>query len=194
MSDKKRKRKKKKVQEMPILHSALYDHARKGMTRKILALDLAKNTGWAMYDDRDGLCSGVWKFRGSPGARWTTLYSRIIDKDPDVIVYEESGNWRGNSAVRCYHGWLTAVEMAAELLGAYVVGLHANSLKKWSTGDGRATKAEMIRTANEQWPGVDIIDNNHADALCLLTWAIWRGDDVPGLRLDRLNYINGNHR
>jgi len=44
-------------------------------------------------------------------------------------------------------------------------------VKKHATGKGNASKAQMIEAARERW-GVDVRDDNEADALCVLAWAL----------------------
>ena len=47
------------------------------------------------------------------------------------------------------------------------------TIKKHATGKGNAGKAEMIAAATAR--GFDPVDDNHADALALLDWAMTQG-------------------
>jgi Holliday junction resolvasome RuvABC endonuclease subunit len=48
------------------------------------------------------------------------------------------------------------------------------TVKKHATGKGNAKKFEMVRAAREKWPGQHINDDNQADALHVLDWAMNR--------------------
>ena len=47
----------------------------------------------------------------------------------------------------------------------------ATEIKKFFTGKGNAKKADMIEEAKRRFPEINIIDDNHADALALLELA-----------------------
>lgn len=78
-----------------------------------------------------------------------------------------------------YHSYLIQFAMlsnfliAADDLGAdsKYQAIAPSTLKKLTTGYGRASKEEMIAAA-EEWTGVPIYDDNEADAVCLLKHAL----------------------
>lgn len=153
-----------------------------------LALDLATNTGWALLD-RDGrLTSGVQTFdlkRGeSKGMRflrfrkWLTeilqlgqLGKSFSEKEPGIIIFEQAHHRGGNATELCV-GLVTDVLAEAARYGLEHMPVHTGALKRWSTGKGNAGKPEMIAKATELFPDVQIIDDNHADALMLLKYGL----------------------
>ena len=50
-------------------------------------------------------------------------------------------------------------------------GVGVGTIKKHATGNGHAKKDAMILAATLKWPDINIIDDNHADALWLLDYA-----------------------
>ena len=154
----------------------------------ILALDLATKTGWALQD-RDGqILSGVKEFplkRGeSRGIRFLRFRKwlreiletgnfgcRFCDNTPGVIVYEQAHH-RGGYATEVAVGLVTDVLAEAAREGIEHMSVHSGTLKKATTGSGRSSKADMIAQVKLWYPNTHIIDDNHADALCLLNYGI----------------------
>ena len=147
---------------------------------KILALDLATKTGWAVYGSHitdKKVVSGVQVFdvkRGeSPGMRFLrcrSFLNELFDMArPNVIVYEQAHH-RGGAATRCGVGLVTVVlEFAAQHKIA-TMSVHSATLKKWATGSGRANKGDMIKTCISR--GYQPQDDNEADAILLLLYAV----------------------
>lgn len=156
------------------------------MALPVLALDLATATGWAMIDREGRLASGVQKFelkRGeSKGMRFLRfrkwlremlelgqLGKEYSDTEPGLIAYEQAHH-RGGAATELAVGLVTDVLAEAAGAGLEHMPIHTGALKKWATGKGNAGKPAMIAKAEELFPKIDIIDDNHADALLLLSF------------------------
>ena len=147
----------------------------------ILALDLGTKTGWAIryagavesgvqvFDVKRGESSGMRYIRFN---RWLemTLRPDISPKTPTLLVYEQT-HQRGGAATEVAAGFATRVQEFAARHGYEHAAVHSGTLKKFATGKGNAGKPEMIAAAREKWPDVEIIDDNHADALWLLEYA-----------------------
>lgn len=143
----------------------------------ILALDIATKTGWAC--NINGKRSGVTEFtlkRGeSPGMRflrarsWLGELFQLLDGKIDVIVYEQAHH-RGGAATAVCVGLATEVQAFAAEHGIELMTVHTATLKKFATGNGRASKANMIQAAKEkEW---NPVDDNEADAVLLLEYSI----------------------
>lgn len=138
---------------------------------KILALDLATKTGYAMNDPD---ISGTENFglrRGeSPGMRYLRFVSwleEIIAKSrPDIIVAEEAHH-RGGAATEVAAGFATHMQSTCAKHGVNHTTRHTGSIKKHATGKGNAGKDEMMAAFVKKW-GVAPKDDNHADAMWLL--------------------------
>jgi hypothetical protein len=157
----------------------------------ILAVDPGSKLGWAL-SMAGTIESGVEDFslrRGeSPGARFlrfrkwladiTELCTRQTGQTLHLIAYEQPHH-RGGHATEVACGFSTRLqEHAAGTSGCECVSIHTATLKKRATGSGRAGKPEMIAAARERW-SLEPTDDNHADALCILAWALDQyGDDV----------------
>lgn len=144
----------------------------------ILALDPAsKLTGWAHSDGT----SGVWNleevsepFESQIAARLTTLQKHLNVWQGcrlDIVVYETPFMGKQATAV-LWGGRLQAtIELWCYHSGVYCRGRSPSEIKKHACGKGNAKKLDMFKKAIKKWPDLDIIDDNHADALWLLDLA-----------------------
>lgn len=169
--------------------------------RSILSLDLGTTTGWAVRS-RDGLiCSGSQSFkpqrfegggmrylrfqrwlaefanpaaerlkdiRAAIGAQETPFDDNLID----LIVFEEVRRHAGVDAAHAYGGFLGHLQLFGESRKIPYEGVPVGTIKKHATGKGNANKLLMI--AAMQGLGYSPVDDNEADALALLHYAIER--------------------
>ena len=141
---------------------------------KILALDMATKTGWATYPSR---ISGVENLKRRPGESRGMLFLRfdawleemITLHRPGLIVYERP-HARGRAANEILNGLLAYLTAACEKFGVEYTDCPSTTLKKFATGRGNASKEEMISACVQKIQPPE--DDNHADALWLLEWAI----------------------
>jgi Holliday junction resolvasome RuvABC endonuclease subunit len=142
---------------------------------KILALDLATRTGWALGDSAR-YESGAETFdlrRGeSPGMRYLR-FSRWLDEvltaELDLVVYEQPFIMRSGMAAEIALGFATRVQQRCAVVEVPHAAPNGMTLKKWTTGSGRAGKPEMLEAVARRWRRVD--DHNEADAVALLHYA-----------------------
>lgn len=150
---------------------------------KILALDLATKTGWALLANgittsgvigvANGMKKADDKHPGKPFAsfqKW--IHPIVLFERPDVIVYEEVYRWMSSHAANCYNGYRATMLAEAWMSGAYsipCIGYSPPSIKKHFTGHGHAKKADMIAEAERRWPSLEIIDDNQVDAIAILS-------------------------
>lgn len=154
--------------------------------RRILALDLGTNTGWAtnaMLHDVKRRCasrSGVVTFDGEiSGWRYLAfkqwLDNKLKSDRIDHVVYEETFSKSAYSS-RILHGFLAMVQFtyAERWLDddrrLTMAKVHANTLKKFATENGHASKDLMISKYREKF-GYLPADDDEADALWLLEYA-----------------------
>ncbi len=143
---------------------------------KILTLDCGTHTGWA-FGDGKVIESGVQAFdlkRGeSPGMRYirfNAFLRELLDLlEPEVVVYEMAHH-RGGAATELMAGMTTRILEACAARKIDHSSVHSMTLKKAVAGSGRAEKHDMIMAANNYF-GLSIIDDNQADAVCILIWA-----------------------
>jgi Holliday junction resolvasome RuvABC endonuclease subunit len=134
---------------------------------KILALDIATNTGW-----KTKTSSGVWNLkpnRGeSEGMRVVRFKSKVKEliqlEEINIISYERPAGMHKSSI-------MVASEMVGVLkdlcieLGIELACYSANEIKKFATGKGNAGKPAMIQAAIDL--GYNPKDDNEADAIHL---------------------------
>ena len=122
---------------------------------KILALDLGSTTGWAMIKEGKVFQHGERTFKGNRGVRFEAmrkwLKSMTAHDHPELIIFERPF-CRGLHATRSLWGMAAIAEAAAVWRGIPSLDIVPSTLKKWATGNGRASKAEMIAAAYRLQP------------------------------------------
>ncbi|MBF0108735.1 MAG: hypothetical protein HQL76_06130 [Magnetococcales bacterium] len=156
------------------------DAIRKGM---ILALDLGSKTGWALgAPGGRPIMSGTDEFRlgrFEGGGMVFLRFTRWLDEVRNLTVpagglkavcFEEVRRHIGTTAAHVYGGFLAHLTAWAEANQIPYQGVPVGTIKRHATGKGNANKAAMIAAmkAKGHRPG----DDNEADALALLHWAL----------------------
>ena len=145
----------------------------------ILALDLGTTTGWAIQQEGETVVSGTKAFK--PGrfdgggmrylrfANWLTEFNDYAGPF-ETIWFEEVRNHKGVDAAHAYGGFLATLTAWAEKQSIPYAGVSVGTIKKHATGQGNANKDAMIEAAKAR--GFKPQDDNEADAIALLFWAI----------------------
>lgn len=138
----------------------------------ILALDLATKCGYA-----SNFGSGVWDLKPrtteSAGIRYVKFEICLSEHPrPDVVVYEEVHAHMGVDAAHVYGGLQAVLQSWCIRQGIEYRGVGVATIKKFATGNHQAKKERMINAAIEAFPKINIIDDNHADALWLWQYAV----------------------
>ena len=149
------------------------------MTTTILALDLGTTTGWALRGSDSHLASGSERFRPQrfEGGgmrflrfkRWLTEIKQSCD-GIGCLYFEEVRRHVGVDAAHAYGGFLATLTAWCEHHEIPYQGVPVGTIKKHATGKGNAGKADVIAAIRAR--GHVPIDDNEADALALLHWAI----------------------
>ena len=152
----------------------------------VLALDLGTATGWALRDAEGAITSGTASFRPdrfSGGGmrflrfkRWLTEV-RNTAGGIDAVYLEEVRRHAGTSAGQVYGGWLAILSAWCEHHGIPYQGVPVGTIKRHVTGKGNASKEAVIAAVRDR--GFVPADDNEADALALLLWAIEAGAGAP---------------
>jgi len=146
---------------------------------KYLALDLGTNTGWAISAGGLVVTSGTITFKNDRwqggGMRflrfkhwlneWQVSNNRI-----DAVFVEEVRRHLGVDAAHCYGGFLAILTAWCEHHQIPYQGVPVGTIKRHATGKGNASKDEVIAAVRAL--GHPVTDDNEADALALLHWAI----------------------
>jgi hypothetical protein len=150
----------------------------------VLALDLGTCTGWALRDRSGRICSGSQPFRPQryEGGgmrflrfqRWLTELSQSPSSPGqlliDQVVCEEVRRHAGVDAAHAYGGFLGQLGSFCEHHRIPYQGVPVGTIKRFITGKGNASKEQVI--AAVRGLGHSPVDDNEADALALLHWAI----------------------
>jgi hypothetical protein len=147
--------------------------------RSLLALDLGSTLGWAVRLPDGTVTSGTATFRpgrfegGGMGwlrfRRW--LDSMASSAGPlGSVVFEEVRRHAGTTAAHVYGGFLAHLTAWCEGAGVPYQGVPVGTIKRFATGKGNAPKDAVIAAMRAR--GFTPADDNEADALALLLWAI----------------------
>lgn len=145
----------------------------------LLALDLGSTLGWAVRLGDGTITSGTATFRpgrfegGGMGwlrfRRW--LDGMAAGAGPlGSIIFEEVRRHAGTTAAHVYGGFLAHLTAWCEATRVPYQGVPVATIKRFATGKGNADKQAVI--AAMQARGFSPADDNEADALALLLWAV----------------------
>jgi len=147
--------------------------------RCILALDLGTTTGWALRGYDGLITTGTVNFKpgryDGGGMRYLRFINWLTELDRltgpiATIWFEEVRNHKGVDAAHVYGGLMASLTSWAELRGIPYDGVPVGTIKRHATGKGNANKQAMIDAACAR--GFSPADDNEADAIAILLWAI----------------------
>jgi Holliday junction resolvasome RuvABC endonuclease subunit len=146
-----------------------------------LTLDLGTATGWAARDEKGFVFSGVQTFplnRGeSVGMRFLRFRGWLVkmfqDTKANVIAYEQAIPFHKSACSgELAHGFAAILQAECADRGLECLIVTPPELKKFATGKGNSKKDEMLAAARVVFPDITVLDDNHADALHLLRFAV----------------------
>jgi Holliday junction resolvasome RuvABC endonuclease subunit len=145
----------------------------------ILALDLGTTTGWALRTADGLITSGAVSFRPSRydggGMRYVRFRAWLDQLARDAgplasIHFEEVRRHIGTDAAHLYGGFLATLTAWCEQQDVAYQGAPVGTIKRFVTGRGNADKAAVIAAVRAR--GFSPADDNEADAIAILLWAI----------------------
>ena len=145
----------------------------------ILAIDLGTTTGWALRSASGPITHGFIAFRpqrfeggGMRFLRFKRWLSEVRASADDIhaVYFEEVRRHAGVDAAHVYGGLMATLTAWCEHHNIPYQGVPVATIKKHATGKGNAGKDEVIAAVRAR--GFPVTDDNEADALALLHWAI----------------------
>lgn len=148
----------------------------------ILALDLGTSTGWALRNEYGSIISGTAHFKPrrfeGGGMRylrfkhWLTE-TKNVTGSISAVYFEEVRRHAGVDAAHAYGGFLAHLTAWCEHHQIPYEGVPVGTIKRHATGKGNADKDAVIAVIKAK--GFAPEDDNEADALALLFWALDEG-------------------
>jgi len=147
----------------------------------VLALDLGSKTGWAIRHLGGTITSGTHEFR--PGrfegagmaflrfVGWLDEMARLAGPW-SMVIFEEVRGHAGTLAAQVYGGFLAHLTAWCERNNVPYLGVPVATIKKHITGKGNASKEAVMAAVRAR--GHAPQDDNEADALAILDWAMTR--------------------
>ena len=138
----------------------------------ILALDLGTKCGWCS-EDENGVLNLKPSTHETAGERYRKFKQWLDDYlwTVDQVVYEEVHAHIGTEAAHVYGGLVAVLQCACLEKGIEYKGISVQAIKKHATGNGNAKKDAMVVAATLKFPKINVIDDNHSDALHLYDYA-----------------------
>jgi Holliday junction resolvasome RuvABC endonuclease subunit len=144
----------------------------------ILALDLGTTTGYAIRTCDNRIVSGAASFRPSRydggGMRYLRFRSWLEQIAADIgieaIYFEEVRRHIGTDAAHLYGGFLATLTAWCEMKAIAYQGAPVGRIKRHIAGKGNADKNAVIAAVRAR--GFNPADDNEADAIAILLWAI----------------------
>ncbi len=149
----------------------------------LLCLDLGTSTGWALRNEYGSIISGTAQFkprRFEGGGmrylrfkRWLTE-TKSVTGAVSAVYFEEVRRHVGVDAAHAYGGFLAHLTAWCEHHSIPYAGVPVGTIKRFITGKGNADKEAVIAAVKAK--GFNPVDDNEADAIALLLWALSNGD------------------
>lgn len=149
------------------------------MNTTILALDLGTTTGWALRHLDGSIISGTECFKpqrfeggGMRFLRFKRWLNELLSATHSInaVYFEEVRRHAGVDAAHAYGGFMGQLTAWCEHQNIPYQGVPVGTIKKHATGKGNAGKDDVIAAVRLR--GHSPADDNEADALALLHWAI----------------------
>jgi len=145
----------------------------------ILTLDLGTTTGWALRSRDETIASGTESFKphrfeggGMRFLRFKRWLGELRNSAErlDAVYFEEVRRHAGVDAAQIYGGFMAHLTAWCEHHQIPYQGVPVGTIKKHTTGKGNADKEAIIAVVRAR--GFFPADDNEADALALLLWAV----------------------
>jgi len=141
----------------------------------VLTLDLGTRTGWMLKQRGGAQVHGIWDLKGDRfeggGMRYLRFRRELMslhEHSPiKMIFFEEVHRHNGTAAAHVYGGLAAEVMAFGEERDIPYEGVPVGTIKKFATGKGNAGKDMMI-AACRKWGFEGVVDDNEADAICIM--------------------------
>lgn len=134
---------------------------------RILALDIATKTGWATENASGtwNLSKGTWESFWMKVIRLRAKVKEVIELEwIEVVYYERPAGFHKSALIHEAQLIGSLIALFEEMWIQYT-SFAPTEIKKHATWKGTANKEKMILEAKKKWQEVEIVDDNHADAL-----------------------------
>jgi Holliday junction resolvasome RuvABC endonuclease subunit len=175
------------IEELRSALSAASDHVENvlgqsnssGSGLTVLAIDLGTTTGWALRARDQQIAHGFISLKpqrfeggGMRFLRFKRWLCELKDMATDIhtVYFEEVRRHAGVDAAHVYGGLMATLTSWCEHHKVPYQGVPVGTIKKHATGKGNASKDDVIAAMRAL--GHPVADDNEADALAILHWAI----------------------
>jgi hypothetical protein len=145
----------------------------------MVALDLGTTTGFALITADSPILSGTVSFRPSRydggGIRYLRFRAWLDSIAEDTgsvraVYYEEVRRHMSTDAAHVHGGLLATLTAWCEQRSIAYQGVPVGTIKRHVTGKGNTDKAAVLAAVRAR--GYSPVDDNEADAIAILLWAL----------------------
>ena len=145
----------------------------------LMALDLGTTTGFALKTSDGSIASGTVSFRpsrydggGMRYLRFRSWLDQLASEHmlPETVYFEEVRRHAATDAAHIYGGLLATLTSWCEQRRIPYQGVPVGTIKRHVTGKGNADKQAVIAAVRDR--GFRPADDNEADAIAILLWAL----------------------
>lgn len=141
----------------------------------VLAIDLGQHFGYAALSSYLIYSNHAKLGRDNRELEFSKRIKLMLSTfQPSVVVYEDVKRHMSTAAAHAYGGYRAIMFAECQRVGIETVGVGVKIIKKHMTGNGNASKNEMIAAVNRRG-FTSVTDDNEADALCILITALETG-------------------
>jgi hypothetical protein len=167
------------IPDISIAGPAVLTGAVDGKPASLLCLDLGTSTGFALQTADGAIVSGTVSFKPSRydggGIRYLRFRAWLDSTAQDsagigVVHYEEVRRHLSTDAAHVHGGLLAMLTAWCEQNAIPYQGVPVGTIKRFIAGKGNADKQAVIAAIRDR--GFKPADDNEADALAILLWAI----------------------
>lgn len=152
---------------------------------KVLGLDVATKTGFAIIDESGIINSGIIQLNPKVTYRERLKFLReqvlelLINYKPDIValetVYAVKHKKKQNVKTVAVLNWMRGVVMESIPRNSELIDVYATTARKDVIGSGRATKEDVFNWAVKEYELDDFVFSKHndvTDAILLARWAM----------------------
>ena len=147
----------------------------------VLGVDPGYHLGYAVFKNQKLLDFGTLRTRGETAKKLSQIFTfvtKLIEEHQvDILSIEKAFGGRSVPSLIKLSETRGVVLSAAGMLGITVVELHPSQVKKAITGNGSATKEQMIFMVKNLFE-LEKVNHHEADAIAL-AYCVQRKGDEP---------------
>jgi Holliday junction resolvasome RuvABC endonuclease subunit len=140
----------------------------------VLAIDLGTKTGMCLYEGGVVYLRLLDMSKLTQKERFGLFYEKLLElietKNLSKVVTEDVCFVKGSIAAKLWYGFFGILAALCTHSGIELVQIHPLTLKKFLTGNGKASKDDMIKATRHFCLDIPEDQDDLADAFAMMLW------------------------